>query len=36
MTQEKLAALEKIVRSGAASNISDAVSVYKSQKETAE
>ena len=36
MTQEKLAALENIVRSGAASNISDAVSVYKSQKETAE
>mgnify|MGYP000180544591 CR=1 FL=1 len=35
MTPEKLAALADIVRSGAASNISDAISVYKSQGDTA-
>lgn len=35
MTSEKLLALADIVRSGAASNISDAIAVYKSQGETA-
>ena len=35
MTSEKLQALADIVRSGAASNISDAIAVYKSQEETA-
>lgn len=35
MTSEKLKALADIVRSGAASNISDAIAVYKSQEETA-
>ena len=35
MTSEKLQALADIVRSGAASNISDAIAVYKSQGETA-
>ena len=35
MTPEKLAALADIVRSGAASNISDAISDYKSQGDTA-
>lgn len=34
MTSEKLEALADIVRSGAASNISDAITVYKSRKET--
>ena len=35
MTSEKLLALADIVRSGAASNISDAIAVYMSQEETA-
>ena len=35
MTSEKLQALADIVRSGAASNISDAIAIYKSQEETA-
>ena len=35
MTSEKLQTLADIVRSGAASNISDAIAVYKSQEETA-